>query len=338
MKSIAFFNNKGGVGKTTLLCNLASYLAKNSDCRVLVIDADPQSNATSYLLPDDQIEAILEAQESDNLFSYYEPVARGLGYPTAPPTSVRSTRFGVDLIPGNPRFSLREDLLSRDWSDALIGNARGLLTTFAFKHLLHQVSAQYDYLFVDMGPSLGAINRSILLSVDFFLTPMSVDLFSLMAVENILMSLQKWKSDLGLALQLYRQQNDNQPYSVDGQPVTWNARFLGYVMQQYRAKSIAGRRQPVKSFETLLQRFVPELTNLEREFGSGSATSPDLGRIPSLSSLIPLSQLAHAPIFDLGASDGVVGAHFAAVDDALALYREIAERFLARIQAVGGAR
>ena len=50
MKSIAFFNNKGGVGKTTLLCNLAGYLSRRCEKKVLVIDADPQCNTTSYVL------------------------------------------------------------------------------------------------------------------------------------------------------------------------------------------------------------------------------------------------------------------------------------------------
>lgn len=53
MKSIAFFNNKGGVGKTTLLCNLAGYLSIKLEEKVLVIDADPQCNTTSYVLPED---------------------------------------------------------------------------------------------------------------------------------------------------------------------------------------------------------------------------------------------------------------------------------------------
>ena len=50
MKSIAFFNNKGGVGKTTLLCNLAGYLSIKCRKKILVIDADPQCNTTSYVL------------------------------------------------------------------------------------------------------------------------------------------------------------------------------------------------------------------------------------------------------------------------------------------------
>jgi len=50
MIKIAMFNNKGGVGKTTLTCNLASHFAKNHNKRVLVIDCDPQCNATQLIM------------------------------------------------------------------------------------------------------------------------------------------------------------------------------------------------------------------------------------------------------------------------------------------------
>ena len=58
MKSIVVFNNKGGVGKTTFVCNLSAYLALNMGKKVLVVDADPQCNATVYSIPTEQFNDI----------------------------------------------------------------------------------------------------------------------------------------------------------------------------------------------------------------------------------------------------------------------------------------
>jgi len=330
MKSIAFFNNKGGVGKTTLLCNLASYFAKFRQQRVLIVDADPQSNSSAYLLEEQDLDEYYMKWESASLFAYYEPIARGKGFPSKPPLITSSSRFGVDILLGHPKFALREDLLSKDWGEGLQGLERGLQTTFAFKHLLGQVAPDYDYVFVDMGPSLGAINRSILIGVDYFLTPMAADLFSQLAVENIITSLSSWKNELKMALEMYVAKNGER-YQIDGQDVNWSAHFIGFVMQQYKTKAVRGERRPVRSYETLLQRARPELERLEAHFGYGDFESAALGQIPSLYSLIPLSQLAHAPIFDLGTADGVVGAHFAAVDDTRGIYDGIATRLMQRL-------
>lgn len=334
MKSIAFFNNKGGVGKTTLLCNLASFLALHHKKQVLVIDADPQSNATAYLLTEDQIETVYDETENTtiNLHQYYNSVARGKGFEKSRPFTMWSPRFGVRVLPGHPKFALREDLLSKDWSDGLSGQERGLQTTFTFRHLLNQFP-KYDFVFVDMGPSLGAINRSILLATDFFLTPMSVDLYSLMAIENIGESLSAWRDDLETSLEHFERKN-GEPYAVDNEVVKWHVAFLGYVMQQYRTKSIRGERTPVKSFDKIIRRFEPAIANLEAAFGIGDIQSANLGQVPNLSSLVPMSQLARAPIFDLGRSDGVVGGHFAAVDDAKSIYAAIALRLLARLEEI----
>jgi cellulose biosynthesis protein BcsQ len=336
MKSIAFFNNKGGVGKTTLLCNLASYLAVHHRLKVLVIDADPQSNATAYLLDDNQLVTVYDTSghSTINLYQYYDSVARGKGFSDACPFTVASSRFGINVLPGHPSFALREDLLSKDWSDGLSGQERGLQTTFTFRHLLNQFPS-YDLVFVDMGPSLGAINRSILLATDYFLTPMSVDLYSLMAIDNIVASLTTWRDDLETSLKNFERKN-HCPYNVDNAPVRWRVAFVGYVMQQYRTKSIRGERAPVKSFESLIRKFDPAIANLENAFGIGDVQSANLGQIPSLSSLVPMSQLARAPIFDLGSADGVVGGHFAAVDDARLIYESISMRLLSRLSQMTG--
>lgn len=58
---VCFFNNKGGVGKTTLVANLAAELALNYGCRVLVVDADPQCNLSQYVLSDEDFIKIYES-------------------------------------------------------------------------------------------------------------------------------------------------------------------------------------------------------------------------------------------------------------------------------------
>lgn len=331
MKSIAFFNNKGGVGKTTLLCNLAGFLAVEKKKRVLIIDADPQSNATAYLLPDDQLSSIYEGDEHVSLYEYYESVARGKGYSEKLPSIAQSPRFHVDLVPGHPKFALREDLLAKDWGDTQIGDDRGLQTTYTFQYLLDQLEENYELIFIDMGPSLGAINRSILLAADYFITPMSADLFSLMAIDNIILSLKTWQADLQAGLDTFQRKSQS-AYMVNSHVAKWKVRFLGYVTQQYKQAIIKGESRAVKSYDKIIQRFPAEINRLEAQYGLNNQISADLGQFPSLYSLVPMSQTAHAPIFSLASSDGIVGAHFAKVDESKAMFNNIADRLLCRLE------
>jgi cellulose biosynthesis protein BcsQ len=80
MKSIAIFNNKGGVGKTTLLANLASYLALRKERRVLIVDADPQCNITQLLFSDDEVDELYSSKATFTIDSVIRPLATGKGY------------------------------------------------------------------------------------------------------------------------------------------------------------------------------------------------------------------------------------------------------------------
>ncbi len=327
MISVGFFNNKGGVGKTTLLCNMAASLATKGK-KVLVLDADPQCNASAYLLPEKVLANMLLENKHNSIDSFYEPVRRGQGYAGALPSIIRSERFRVDLIVGDPKLSLREDLLATDWASTRNGEPRGFQTTYVIKELLSRLST-YDFVFVDMGPSLGALNRSVLLATDFFLMPLSVDIFSLMAVSNILASLRNWKDALDQAIARHNAA-EVAPFCIDGAPVSWKLQFAGYVMQQYTAKKKGGIRQPVEAFERIINAQDEELRALNQFFGT-TGVNTNLGEVPTLSSVVPLSQQAHAPIFDLGAKDGIVGSHYNRVVDAGRFYHQIANNFLARL-------
>ena len=330
MKSIAVFNNKGGVGKTTFLCNLAASLARLEEKRVLVVDADPQCNATQYMFDDATIDKIYD-QGGFTLLDVVKPLAQGKGF-VQRLNARRSTSFGVDVIPGDPGMSLEEDRLATDWVQATGGDIRGLRTTFLFSQLLSQCE-DYDFVFFDMGPSLGSINRAVLVAVDFFLTPMSTDIFSVRAIDNISLSLTSWKKKLERAL-------DDVSESLADLEVAnphWRLQFLGYLTQQYTAKTVRGEKRPVRAFDKISKQIpVRVQKQLVTHFTSHPRPPPtfELGSIPSLHSLVPLAQSAHKPIFALKAADGVVGAHFTKVKEYEATIREIAEHFQAQVDAL----
>ena len=193
MKAIAMFNNKGGVGKTTVLCNLASWLSLNEHKKVLVIDADPQCNTTTYVLDDDEFLNVYYEKNTFTLNDIILPLkTRGAYIEKEKIEVVKSKGFGFDVVAGSPKLASSEDFLSGDWKDIKAQEIRGIRSNMLFFDLLRKCD-EYDFVFFDMGPSLGAINRAILLACDYFITPMSSDLFSILALENIGLSLSEWK-------------------------------------------------------------------------------------------------------------------------------------------------
>jgi cellulose biosynthesis protein BcsQ len=324
MKSIAVFTNKGGVGKTTLLCNLAASLAKRNK-KVLVVDADPQTNATQYMFNDDLLEEIYDKKSLYTIYSMARPLSQGKGYSELHEFR-RSESFGVDVLLGDPRLALIEDTLASDWNSA---GVRGIRTTFMFREMLSKCT-DYDYVFFDMGPSLGSINRAVLISCDFFLLPLSVDIFSVRATENISAWISSWRKRLELQMS-----SISDPSDVEVSDLEFRLSLLGYVNQQYTAKRDAGGdRRPVKAYEKIMKT-IPDAISKSIVTSGKYASMPSeyhLGTIPNLHSLVPMSQSSRKPIFDLKSSDGVVGAHFVKVNDAVDLYNQISNRFIENIE------
>lgn len=327
MKALCVFNNKGGVGKTTLLCNLAAYYAIKAKKKVLVVDADPQCNATAYMFKEEILDELYSSnKDTGTINQLINSLKKSKGYSDVP--TLRSETFSLDVVPGDPRFSLAEDFLAKDWVDATSGQERGLKTTFLFKALLNWArDKKYDYVFFDIGPSLGAINRTVLLSCDYFILPMSSDIFSLRGLQNIEVAITSWSKGLDRGLTSYKEDNDEDFYFEDHKLAKYEGiKFLGYVTQQYTAKTVAGKKQPVDAYEKIIKRIGPAIKkSLISKINNGQELNYKLGEIPYFSSLVPMAQTSTKPIFSLKSADGVVGAHFDKVKQFETVIKEIAD-------------
>ena len=284
MKTIAFFNHKGGVGKTTLVFNIGLALARAGK-RVLFMDADPQANLTSMAIDINEYEALIERKET--IYGALYDLIRGTG--DVAMTEAIKLRDTVWILPGDIRLSLFEDELPNNWSSAQTGAERGLLVSSAIHRLAakHAKNLEVDYVLFDVGPSVGALNRSILVGVDGFVIPLSPDLFSLTALPSVGSSLVKWIREWTVAFNAAAaNQFDLLEQMPKGTPVP-----LGYVSQQF----VSYRKAPASAFQRwnklIPEAYVEGVYNPLKGIGIPvPSTADSLGAVKNLSSLIPIAQ------------------------------------------------
>lgn len=336
MKSVAVFNNKGGVGKTTLLCNLAAYLAQPMDKRVLVVDCDPQCNTTQLIMGEDFATSFYWDDAKKNDFSTIANILQPIqdGDSTVDTSSVpiprTRNRFSVDLIAGHPSLSFLEDKLSAAWGEVSAGEIGGYRKTNWARKLCNAHSDKYDIALFDVGPSLGALNRSVLLGCDNFITPMGTDIFSILGIRNI----SKW---LGEAISTYEHgvmrckeltPDGMTKYAIPAKPSIVNG-FAGYTLNQYLTKSKGGKRIATSRYEDIIKKVPGIIEHLRDGYGVPGLGHAEikLGDVPHLYSLIPLAQTRATPIIDLSGPDGIVGSQYQMVESYKKIISEIAHNF-----------
>lgn len=314
-KTLAFINNKGGVGKTTLACNLAYDLSERHGKSVLVLDLDPQCNATQLLLEEDEWADIIGNSKAyrDNRTILYplSPFRVGNSAIKSDIKPVTSKRFKVDVLTGHPSLALIEDTLSTAWDSLRSGELEGALRTNWLTNVVSELQGGYDFVVVDVGPSLGALNRSIIIGTDYVVTPTGADLFSLYALENIADWISAWgnkyQEAMGRVLEEYREDIDDLGVDNFG---SLRALYIGYTIQQYVTKSSSdGSRRGVKSYDFYRDQIPDRALKLSLALkGDEGATVHDLGTVPHMFSMVPLAQRQHAPIACLTKEDGLRGA------------------------------
>lgn len=340
MKIVTFFNNKGGVGKTTLGVNISAYFALEMKQRILVLDGDPQANTTQMIVSEDEWDLLYgENKEVFTLQDYLTPITQGdsdIDVKIIKPYSAGMNRFGVDLIPGDPRISIIEDILSDAWNKCISGSIEGFRKSNWLRSIKDYYNESYDVLFIDVGPSLGALNRSILLNSDYIITPMGSDIFSLMAIKNISTWVTSWKADYenGISL-MHRKGIPFNSFSLN-MNVQKSTSLIGYSVQQYITKTIKNVRRPIKSYEAIINQIPKVMEENLKELIPENINNEllNLGDIPYFYSLVPLAQSNNTPIFELKSSDGVSGLQYGHVTQYKEIIGNICEKVLKNMELV----
>lgn len=330
--AIAFFNNKGGVGKTTLACNFAAWEASNRG-RVLIVDLDPQCNSTQLVLDEDQWSSIYEdatTSEAKTVMGVLREIRAGDStFDTDALTVHRGARFGVDVLAGHPSMSIFEDVLSEAWTKFRGGEVAGARRTVWLRSLRAHLGDRYDTLVIDVSPSLGAINRSALIGSDSFVTPMAADLFSLYALDNITTWFQRWLTEYDNGSEAARGNLEATGYAdLLPQSVPIRHGFIGYTVQQYVSRASGGQIRQIEAYDQH-RREIPERAERLIEL-SRIDSDLELGTVPNMFSMIPLAQGRHAPITGLLREDGLRGAQFSQQEryseQLDVIFREISDR------------
>lgn len=309
---IAFFNNKGGVGKTSLVYHLA-WMHADLGLRVVAADLDPQANLTAAFLDEEELmELWPEGDHPNTIYGSVQPLLKGVGDIAAPQLQMVEERLAV--LAGDLALSGFEDELSAQWPDCLDRKERAFRVISAFWRILQSAATAHraDLILVDLGPNLGAINRAALIGADYIVVPLSPDLFSLQGLRNLGPRLRQWQSEW-----LERVAKNPVP---DLKLPTGRMKPVGYIVMRHAIRL----DRPVKAYERWIAR-IPEVYRryvLEEPGGQNLSVATDphsLGLLKHYQSLMPLAQEAHKPMFRLKPADGAGGAHIEAVKN---VYRD----------------
>lgn len=307
-KKIALFNHKGGVSKTTTTFNLGWKLSELGK-KVLIIDTDPQCNLTGLCLSlthDANFEEFYERSGVSNLKDALNPIFSGTLQPLQAANCYEfPNRHGLFLLPGHINvsdfdvtISIAQELTG---SLRLVQNVPG-----AINELIRLTVEQYefDYVLIDMSPSVSATNANLLMLSDYFMIPCSPDYFCNMAISSLTAVLPNWNATYE-TIKTHPAFGD----AVYKFPTT-TPKFIGTIQQRYRPRN----GDPARSFqswidiinENVINRLVPALRTNDMiidEDKFRDIVTPDepynLINIADFNSLIAQSQKYNTPIFSL---------------------------------------
>lgn len=326
MKTIAFFNNKGGVGKTSLVYHLA-WMFGELGSRVIAVDLDPQANLSGIFLEEYRMEEIWHGATKNTIDGSIAPLFDGTGDIVKDPY-IEEVDGRVGLLVGDLELSKREDDLSEQWPRCLLGKERAFRVTTAFARLIKSAGERFeaDLALVDVGPNLGAINRAALIASDYVVIPLAPDLFSLQGLRNVGPTLMDWR-------EAWRKCCKEKPKALDINLPSGDMIPLGYIVMRHSVRL----DRPVKAFQKWIQKIpgayrMAVLGEEKSEFPAIDVDPCLIKQLKDYRSLMPLAQEANKPMFMLRSGDGVIGAQLRAVTNCYSDFHSLAKKIIEAIE------
>lgn len=299
-KTIALFNHKGGVAKTTSSFNIGWALA-NTNKKVLLVDGDPQCNLTGWILGN-SFDKYYENEDTkkNNIFDGVHPAFSGGPDVIKPIRCVKTKNANLLLLPGHMNLSELETQLNF----ALLKNQQ--LTTLqnlpgSLHYLIKKCCEKYniDIVLLDMNPGLGAINQTLFMSSDAFIIPTNPDPFSVMALQTMKKIVPRWNTLAKDLLSSFPDATYKLPHSRHV--------FLGTLIQRFNLRN----KKPAHAYAPLISKvkgtvsstFFPEMVknnmiipNYPDDLVQNSYT---LAEVRNFDALVSYSLTEKRPVFDL---------------------------------------
>jgi len=324
MRTIAFFNNKGGVGKTTLVYHI-SWMMEELGHKVLAADLDPQANLSSMFLDDERLEELWpEEKKHQSVLPCISPILEGIG--DIAPAHTERIRDNLYLIPGDLGLSRFEDKLSDSWPRCLDNDPAAFRAVTAFYRIVYHAAKNVDaeIVLIDVGPNLGAINRSALIAADYVISPLAPDLYSLQGLKNLGPTLKSWRRG-------WEQRLQQKPDGLNIPLPLGRMMPAGYIVMQH----IERKSRPVKAYRKWVERIPSTYLKYVLDQTAGSISDDDsnrIGLVRHYQSLMPMAQEARKPVFFLKPAEGAIGAHSQSVTKCYMDFKRLTKTILQKTE------
>lgn len=315
-KIITLYNHKGGVSKTTSTFNLASYLADIGK-KVLIVDCDPQCNLTEIALAKtiDDLDGSISLSSSATI-----PELPGTSILDAINQRIHGDAAFIDLgkvktieissnlhlLRGSVDLSSIEDDLAEAHLQRLAMRTNLMRTYVAIGDFLVRLGKkhEFDYIFIDVGPSSGALTRAFFLTCDAFFIPVAPDRFNVQAIVTLSKIVDRWISEHALVKEQYEELG--LPIRP-GKPI-----FLGAIVQAF--KTYAGK--PKAGYKIWMERIPKQITahlkpimlkhDKSKALYLPTSSAPVAEKIPDFSQLAPLMQELGKAVFNITQEDTAI--------------------------------